>query len=220
MQTATCPSCKGHGRVAVRTQAASGLPQIQEIVDSHDHAHGEQAWNQSVAFPWEMDSGAQQNAIAETEQQLAEREQRKGASRQQVANRAAQMAYQHVMRTGGQDLSGWAGDMGAGGVRPGMQDQPGPGPIDSLPYVDPVYGQGGDQGDKDLKPYGADEADDYTNNPGMNWQPGQPTQMDQAARPNLLGQASLQLDASLLNDPEMARAYRFLQARAAHLSQR
>lgn len=217
MQTANCPTCQGHGRVAVRTQAASGLDQIDQVIDP-SNAPKETPYPEEVAFPWEMNPGQQANSIQEAEQQLAQREQLKGASRKQraayAAKRAAEHAYMHVM--GGQDDSGWAGDMGAGGVQPGMQDTGNPGPIDSLPYTDPVYGQGGDQGNKDLKPYGADEADDVTNNPGMNYSPGQPLQMDQAGRANMIGQPT----ASLMRDPEIAKAYRFIQQRANLINRR
>jgi hypothetical protein len=187
-----CPACGGTHRVAVRAPrtAASGLDQIDQTVDPHDNPKAT-PYPTDVAFPWEQPGDSSQ-AIQETEQQLAEREQRKGASRQQRAEAAARYAatqiYHRVLA--GQDDSGWAGDMGAGGVRPGMQDTGNPG----VPYpgnladADPVYGQGGDNGNQPLKPYGADEANDITNNPGMGYQPGQPAQYDEAGRPNQVGQ--------------------------------
>jgi hypothetical protein len=215
MQTAPCPACQGHGRVAVRTQAASGLDQIDQIADPKDNP-SQTPYPTEVAFEWEMDPNAQNKQIQEAEGQIAQREQLKGASRAQLAERAAhqaaQTAYRRVMA--GQDDSGWLGDMGAGGNTPGVQDIPGGGPVDSLGYSDPVYGQGGDQGQKDLKPYGADEAADETNNPGMNWQPGQPSQYDQGGRPQQVGSPTA---ARYANDPQMQQAQRFLAQRAAWL---
>jgi hypothetical protein len=214
MQTARCPSCKGHGRVAVRTQGASGLTQIQETVDPNNQAHTEKPPDWSVAFPWEMDPNNQANAIAETEQQLKERSKMKGASRQDVAQQAARRAYAMVMQSA-QDDSGWAGDMGAGGNTPGQQDGGNPGVPDNIGVDDPVYGQGGDNPNQPLKPYGEDEADDYTNNPGMNYQPGQPLQYDQGGRVNQAGQATSSLD----QDPEIMRAARYIRQRRAYLQE-
>jgi hypothetical protein len=215
--TAQCPACGGHGRVAVRVQGASGLDQIDQTIDPNGNPKPT-PYPEEQAFPWEMpgDSG---QAIAETEQQLSQREQLRGASRQQravaAAKQAAEQAYLRAMA--GQDDSGWMGDMGAGGNRPGMQDGGNPG----APYPgnlidpDPVYGQGGDNGDQPLKPYGADEANDVTNNPGMGYQPGQPLQYDQAGRPNQVGQPTA---SRADQDPEIQRAYRFIRARREQLS--
>jgi hypothetical protein len=212
-QTANCPTCSGRGRVAVRTQAASGLDQIDQTVDPHDNPKATQ-YPTDVAFPWEMPGDSSQ-AIAETEQQLAQREQLKGASRQQRAEMAAHAAYRQVMA--GQDDSGWLGDMGAGGVAPGEQDGGNPGPPSNLGQPDPVYGYGGDQGDRPMKPYGADEANDATNNPGMGWQPGQPTQYDQAGRGLQVGQPTA--SRRIEDDPQMQQALRYVRARREHLTQ-
>lgn len=206
--TATCPSCGGQGRVAVQVQAASGLPQIQEVVDNNNQAHSEQAPNWDVAFPWEMQPGGNQSVIQEAESQIADREKLKGASRKAYATQV----YRQIMA--GQDDSGWLGDMGAGGVGPGEQDGGNAMPYSNLGQPDPVYGYGGDQGDKQNKPYGAAEANDETNNPGMNWQPGQPSQYDQGARPNVVGQPT----ASLIDqDPELQRALAYARQRRSYL---
>lgn len=217
--TAACPECSGcqacggTHRVAVRVTGASGLDQIDQIVDPHD-APKATPYPTDVAFPWEMPQDSSQ-AISETEQQLAQREQLKGASRRQLAeqaaHQAAQQAYLRVMS--GQDDSGWAGDMGAGGVRPGEQDGGNPGNTfpGNLADADPVYGQGGDNGNQPLRPYGQDEANDYTNNPGINWQPGQPTQMDLGGRPNQVGQPTARRRSD--DDPEIRRALAFVRHR-------
>ncbi|HEY0645647.1 MAG TPA: hypothetical protein VGD39_19685, partial [Nocardioides sp.] len=138
----------------------------------------------------------------------------------QLARAAAQEAAKLVLQAG-QDDSGWAGDMGQGGVGPGQQD--GGNPVSTnLGQPDPVYGYGGDNGNQPLKPYGADEADDYTNNPGMNYQPGQPLQNDLGGRPysteNPAGGAAKQgsLDD---DDPEIQRALTWVRHRRAHNAQ-
>jgi hypothetical protein len=169
----TCPNCHGQGKVAVHVEAASGLPQIDQIVDPHDNP-AQTPYPGEVAFPWTLNPAAQvQQHVQEGEAQIAERNQRSP-----LASGAA--ASRHT--AGGRDNSGWVGDMGAKGVDyPGYQ-------VGQFPqgqaggYVDPVYGQGGDQAPGPQKPYGNEECQDYTNNPGMNWQPGQPTQADQAWR--------------------------------------
>jgi uncharacterized Zn finger protein (UPF0148 family) len=189
---------------ASRRTAASGLDQIQEIKDAQDNQKTTPL-PEEVAFPWEMDAADQGNAIAETEQQLAQRQ--KLVER---ARMAARHAYLHVLA--GQDDSGWLGDMGAAGNTPGEQDGGNPGPPSNLGQPDPVYGQGGDNPNQPLKPYGADEADDYTNNPGQNYSPGQPLQMDQGGR----GQSV----ASLNQDPEIQRALAFIRHRRAYLQSR
>ena len=238
--TATCPTC-GIGAVAVRQQqpmgigeamrrlAVSGLDQIDQVVDPHDNGPKPTPLPQQVAWPLEEDpQGQVQQNVQQAEQQIAEREQRKGAARkarvEELARTAAQNAYNATRNQGmaqldpsgtfdpqrkharlhalavqagnrayalvkkraGQDDSGWAGDMGAGGVGPGQQDGGNPMPPSNLGEPDPVYGYGGDQGDRPLKPYGADEADDETNNPGM-WAPGQPTQYDLGGRQESTG---------------------------------
>lgn len=240
MQTANCPTCGGHGKVAVRAVpqptiedvvrrvAYSGLDQITQTVAPNDTEMRETQLPPEVAWPWTMVPGQVENNIGEAEQQIAEREQRKGASRRQLAEHAAKAAYQLAFRKvmGGQDDSGWAGDMGQAGVTPGQQDGGNP-PGVNLGMPDPVYGQGGDQGNRPLRPYGQDEADDVTNNPGT-WSPGQPTQMDLGGQvqqttvpggggpafpnPPINGKQS-----SIEDDPEIARALAFVRQRRAHL---
>lgn len=169
----TCPNCHGQGKVAVRVEAASGLPQIDQIVDSHDNP-AQTPYPGEVAFPWTLNPAQQvQEHVQEGEQQIAERN-----SRSPLASGAQSVRRQ----AGGRDNSGWIGDMGARGTDyPGEQ-------IGQYPqgqaggYQDPVYGQGGDQAPGPQRPYGHAEEADYTNNPGQNWQPGQPTQMDNAWR--------------------------------------
>jgi hypothetical protein len=169
----TCPNCHGQGKVAVRKESASGLPQIDQIVGP-DNAPSTTPYPDEVAFPWGLNPAAQvQQHVQEGEQQIAERNQRSPmAGGAQAVRRQA----------GGRDNSGWIGDMGAKGTDyPGEQ-------IGQYPqgqaggYQDPVYGQGGDQAPGPQRPYGHAEESDYTNNPGQNWQPGQPTQMDNAWR--------------------------------------
>lgn len=169
----TCPNCHGQGKVAVRVEAASGLPQIDQIVDPHD-APSQTPYPAEVAFPWGLNPAAQvQQHVQEGEQQINERNQRSPlASGAQSVRRQA----------GGRDNSGWAGDMGARGTDY-VGEQIGQYPQGQAGgYQDPVYGQGGDQAPGQMRPYGNAEEADYTNNPGQNWQPGQPTQMDNAWR--------------------------------------
>lgn len=280
MQTAPCPTC-GTGRVAVRQApqpsisdlvrtANSGLPQIDQIVDPSDTQAAATPLPQEVAFPWTIAPGQVENTIGEAEQQIAEREQRKGASRSNLANQAANQAYrmayqavvrqemsrlgevhfdpqrrhailhQHAARLGqqagheaarivmqaGQDDSGWMGDMGQGGVGPGQQDGGNP-PSTNLGEPDPVYGYGGDNPNQPLKPYGADEAEDYTNNPGQNWQPGQPLQYDMGGRMTSTetpagGGAVPKISSAdrEANDPELQKALAFVRNRRQFLAQR
>lgn len=220
-----CPTC-GQGRVAARVApqpsitdivagrhvAYSGLPQVDQVANADD-SPGATPLPPEVAFPWVMEPGQQNQAIAETEQQIAEREQRKGASKRQLAEYAAKVAFQRVMA--GQDDSGWLGDMGQGGVAPGEQDG-GNQPSSNLGAPDPVYGQGGDNGNQPLKPYGADEANDYTNNPGQMWQHGQPAQMDLAGRGEST-QATASRSAN--DDPEIQKALAFVRQRRAAIEQ-
>jgi hypothetical protein len=219
MQHAQCPTCGGHGRVAVRTVTAfSGLDQVQQVVDPSDTQVKPVPLNPNVAWPLTYDPNAIPAAIQQTEQQLAERETRKGASRRKEA---AEAAYRRVMA--GQDDSGWAGDMGAGGVAPGQQDGGNP-PSSNLGQPDPVYGYGGDQGDKALKPYAADEANDETNNPAQ-WAPGQPTQMDLGGRVMDTGAPTGYQQGPNAGaggkmgsrDPEIAKAQQFIAQRQAFL---
>lgn len=230
MQHANCPTCGGHGKVAVRVAplpsvidivagrhtAYSNLPQVDQIADGADNP-APTPLPTEVAWPWEMQPGAVQQTIQTAEQQIAEREQRKGASRQQLAQQVARQAYAQVMQmTGGQDDSGWLGDMGATPPGPGQQDGGNP-PSSNLGAPDPVYGYGGDQGDRPMKPFGADEADDYTNNPGQMWQPGQPAQADVAGR-GMSTQGSV--DQQIAQDAEIQKALAFVRQRRAHLTKK
>lgn len=235
MQHAQCPTCGGHGRVAVRVapqptiaslvtgkrhKAVSGLDQLDQIVDPHDNGPAPTPLPQEVAFPWTIAPGQQEQTIQENAQQLAER--------QKMAKRAAELAYKQVL--GGYDASGWMGDMGASGVGPGQQDGGNPGGVTNLGVPSEVYGWGGDNGNQPLKPYGQDEADDYTNNPGMNWQPGMPTQMDMSGQAGTTqgpaggGGAPFpnppmndKKSSKIEQDPELVKALAFVRRRRAFL---
>jgi hypothetical protein len=241
MQHAQCPTCGGHGRVAVRVapqptiedivrMGVSGLDQVDQIVDPHDNgpdtnpAPGQtETYPTDVAFPWTMNPSNVQQSINTAEQQIAERETRKGASRQEVAQRVAREAYRRVMA--GTDDSGWIGDMGAGGYSPGEQDwnQGAEGGANNLGYPDAVY-PGGDNPSRPLKPYGADEADDETNNPSS-WSPGQPTQMDMAGRGQATNgapapgfpNAPMSHGASVDQDPKLQQLLAMARQRRAYL---
>jgi Zn ribbon nucleic-acid-binding protein len=151
--------------------------------------------------------------------------QRRHASVHQHATKLAQAAAVEASRLvmrAGQDDSGWMGDMGQGGVGPGQQDGGNP-PSTNLGQPDPVYGFGGDQPNRPLKPYGADEADDVTNNPGQNWQPGQPLQYDLGGRPmsteTPAGGGMQPKQSAADSDPEIQRALTFVRQRRAFLDQ-
>lgn len=235
MQYASCPTCGGHGKVAARVvpqpsivdivagrhTAASGLPQIEQIVDSHDMP-SQTPLPEEVAWPLIGDGQAQvQNTINEAERQIAERETRKGASRKQYAEAVAREAYRRVMA--GQDNSGWMGDMGQTPPGPGQQDG-GNAPGTNLGQPDDAYGYGGDNGNQPLKPFGADEANDYTNDPGMDWQPGQPTQYDMSGQagstqaPNTTQAGPSYKQSSVQDDPEIRRAQEFIARRSRLLA--
>jgi hypothetical protein len=139
----------------------------------------------------------------------------------QLGRQASYEAARIIMQ-GGQDDSGWLGDMGQGGVAPGQQDG-GNAPSSNLGEPDPVYGYGGDNGNQPLKPYGADEANDYTNNQGQNWQPGQPLQDDLGGRGYSTetppgGGAVPKQSSRADSDPEIQRALQFVRNRMAFLS--
>lgn len=190
-------------RSASRHEAVSGLDQVQQTVDPHDNGLAPTPLNPEVAFPitWEIGGANVDRTIAETRQQLAERDSRRGASR--LAQIAARKAYAEAMKQAGfQDDSGWAGDMGAGGY----QEVPPGAPGHNLGMPDPVYGEGGDNGNQPLKPYGASEADDYTNNPGMDFQPGDDTHAD-------VGGRQMATAARHADDPEIQRALKFIAVR-------
>lgn len=197
---------------ASRKTAASTLPQVQQTIDANTNAPSATPLPEEVAFPWELQTGEQANNIAEAEGQIAERNKLIGASLHVQAQQAARAAYRMVMA--GQDDSGWLGDMGAGGVAPGEQDGGNPGPPSNLGQPDPVYGQGGDNGNQPLKPYGADEADDYTNAPGMGYQPGQPLQADEGGRTQATATRSVD------GDPQIQQALAYVRQRRAYLQSR
>jgi hypothetical protein len=184
MDYAACPNCAGQGRVAVRHQAYSGLPQVDQIVNA-DESPGETQLPEQVAFPltgWGAtpQQGQQnvQNAINQAEQQIATRPQgvpmggpggAVTSSRGRVAN--------------GPDASGWLGDMGAKGLDyPGNSAPVGYDGSSQLGQPDPVYGYGGDQGNRPLQPYGEMEANDVTNNPQEPYDPTVPHDAGQAYR--------------------------------------
>lgn len=191
---AQCPTCGGHGRVAVRAagykEAASGLPQIDQVADPKDNPSAT-PYPADVAFPWVLNPQAQiPAAINQAEQQIAERQKRAGSV------------------TAAGDYSGWAGDKGARGTDyPGEQNGQYPAPSTSEGYTDPVYGNGGDKGNQPLLPYGHEEADDYTNKPAQ-WAPGQPSQDDNGWR------------ETVQSDQGLANAISYVQQRyQAHLRQ-
>ena len=207
----TCPSCHGQGKVAVRKEAASNLPQIDQIVDPHDNP-APTPYPAEVAFPWTLNPAQQvPQTVQEGEAQVAERN-----ARSPLLSGA--QSSQHT--AGGRDNSGWIGDMGAKGVDyPGWQ-------VGQYPegqaggWVNPVYQNGGDQPQGPQRPYGHAEEADYTNDPGMNWQPGQPTQYDNAWRSvtNVPGGGSQQagpggsVEASLMQDPNYRAALEYVEA--------
>lgn len=187
MEHAQCPTCSGHGRVAVRTatkkEAYSGLPEIDQIVNPNE-TPGTTPYPAEVAFPWIMNPAAQvPSTVSQAEQQISERNQKSPLASGTASRRQA----------GGRDNSGWAGDMGARGVDyPGEQIGQFPAPGSNLEGGDPVYQFGGDNTNAPKKPYGAAEESDYTNNPDQNWQPGTPSQDDQGWRETVQADPGLQ----------------------------
>jgi hypothetical protein len=243
-QIAPCPACKGRGKVAVRHEGVSGLPQLVQTVKNDDSGPEETEFPEAVAFPlvgW--DPNNVNNAISETEQQLSQRDKLKGASRQAALTRLAALRGVQAMQRqqaqaarkrnpwaflAGQDDSGWIGDMGATPPGPGEQDGGNPPGPNNIQTPDPVYGYGGDNGDQPNEQVGAAERNDRTNQP-PNWQIGQPTQMDQAtvnpagnlgpdgspAFPNAPKNKSASREQFLDADPELAKARRFMAQRVA-----
>jgi len=200
-------------RSASRQQhvAYSGLDQVQQTVDPSDTHLQPTPLPEEVAFPlvaWDLGGDPVQQTIQQTEQQIGERDQRKGASKRATA--VARRAYEAAMKEAGYDASGWMGDMGAGGYVPNSPP-PGEGGH-NLGVPDPVYGNGGDQGDRPGTGIGASELDDETNIPSQ-WSEGQPTQAD-------VGQSSvsptLRTDAAL-HDPQIKAAEKFIEQRKAWL---
>ena len=175
---AQCPTCGGHGKVAVRKQAYSGLPQIDQIVNA-DESDGKTEYPTEVAFPltgWgQSPQQGQQNvqkAIDDTEKLISERN-----------SRSPMMTTGQVHQANGRDNSGWLGDDGAKGTDyPGYSEPTGYDGSSNLGMPDPVYGYGGDNSNQPLKPYGAMEANDVTNNPPQPYDPGAPHNNDQAYR--------------------------------------
>lgn len=111
MAHAQCPTCGGHGRVAVRVapqptiadivrMGVSGLDQVDQLIDPHDNgpdttpAPGQsETYPTDVAFPWTMSPNNVQQSINTAEQQIAERDQRKGASLEHTARKEGNDAY-------------------------------------------------------------------------------------------------------------------------------
>lgn len=196
---AQCPTCGGQGKVAVRVltpkEAYSGLPQIDEIMNNSDTAPEQTPYPAEVAFPVTWDAGTVPTAINQTEQQIAERNQRSplatGAARAQDGGQAVAAYRRSIERqamdgmspggvNSGRDNSGWMGDMGARGTDYPGYSSPNYGGPSNLGQPDPVYGEGGDNGNQPMLPYGHAEADDLTNNP-QQWAYGQPAQADVGA---------------------------------------
>lgn len=194
--------------------AYSGLDQVQQTVDPSDTHLQPTPLPEEVAFPlvaWDLGGDPVQQAISQTEQQIGERDQRKGAAKR--AQAAARQAYQAAMKQAGYDASGWMGDMGAQGP---MDTPPGAGGH-NLGSPDPVYGYGGDQGDRPGTGIGANELNDETNIPSQ-WSEGQPTQADtgqSTVSPTLNAQASRRDE--LDNDEQIRMANRFIAQRKAFL---
>jgi hypothetical protein len=202
----------GNQRSASRHEAYSGLDQVQQTVDPSDTQQRPTQLPQDVAFPWVLSPNNVTQSISQAEQQIAERDQRRGAARRAtvVAQEAARQAYAAAMKQAGYDDSGWAGDMGAGGYQPGVPPQGAGG--SNLGQAPPPYGTGGDNGNQPLKPYGADEANDYTNNPGDNLQPGADLHADVGGRVMTTGSRHG-------SDPEIRLALKFIATREAWLDQ-
>jgi hypothetical protein len=198
----------GNQRSASRHEAYSGLDQVQQTVDPSDTQQRPTQLPQDVAFPWVLSPNNVGQSIQQAEQQIAERDQRKGAARQ--AALAARQAYVAAMKQAGYDDSGWAGDMGAGGYQPGVPPQGAGG--SNLGQAPPPYGTGGDNGNQPLKPFGADEANDYTNDPGDNLQPGADLHADVGGRVMTTG-------SRYAADPEISLALKFIATREAWLDQ-
>jgi hypothetical protein len=177
-----CPTCGGHGKVATRAHdpktAYSGLPQIDQIVNADD-SPGESPFPEQVAFPVVWNPNTVPGTINQAEQQIAQRNQQSPIASGGTGRPSSATSSRH--EANGRDNSGWIGDMGAKGTDYPGYSTPNYGGPGNLGQPDPVYGEGGDNGNQPLKPYGAQEANDYTNNPGQNWQPGQPTADDQAS---------------------------------------
>lgn len=180
---ALCPTCSGQGRVAVRQltprEAYSGLPQIDEIMNNSDTAPEQTPYPAEVAFPVTWNPNTVPSAINQTEQQISERNAKSPLASSAVQHRAMEGMYPGGQNSG-RDNSGWIGDMGAKGTDYPGYSTPNYGGPSNLGQPDPVYGEGGDNGNQPLLPYGHQEAADITNNP-QQWSVGQPTQGDVGA---------------------------------------
>lgn len=198
-------------RTASRQHVAySGLDQIQQTEDPSDTQYRPTPLNQEVAFPITWDNGGSgiEQTIQQAEQQIAERDTRRGASLAR-AQAAARQAFVASMKAAGYDASGWIGDMGAGGYQPGMPPQGAPG--HNLGEPDPVYGYGGDQGDRPGNPVGAAERNDDTNDPsGLG--PGDDYHGDVGGRGMVTG-------SRYDSDPEIRKAQEFIARRRQFLAQ-
>lgn len=179
---AQCPTCGGQGKVAVRKLAYSGLPQVDQIVNA-DETPGATPLPPDVAFPltgWAP--GNVEQKIQETEQQIANRPQGVGGAPGAPVGPGGSVAAS-LHTANGRDNSGWIGDMGARGIDyPGNSAPVGYDGSNQLGQPDPVYGYGGDQGNRPLRPYGHEEEPDITNNPGQPYTPGMPHNNDQGYR--------------------------------------
>jgi hypothetical protein len=226
--TASCPTCGGHGVVPTRKMAYSGLPQIDQIVNADDTpdansvAPGQtEHYPDQVAWPltgWgatpEQGPANIQNAIQQAEGQISDRNARSPLVTGTTAQRR---------QAGGRDNSGWIGDMGGRGTDYEGESSPvGYNGTSQLGQPDPVYGFGGEQGDRPLKPVGEMEVNDDTNVPpqvpfpGGEYDAGQayrsvtPSMSTQGARDPFLGQI----------EDEMRRLQQVAAARVAQLQQR
>lgn len=217
---ASCPTCAGHGKVAVRERelpsiddiskiGVSGLDQIDQTVDPHDNGPKPTDYPADVAFPWVLNPQAQVPlAINQAEEQIGQR----NSLSPLVQDRSKQgptpprQSVQSTRRqAGGRDNSGWMGDNGARGVDyPGEQVGQYPQPSTADGYVDPAHGQGGDvDANRPVKPYGAQEANDETNNPSQ-WSIGQPTQADQGWREVMESDQALQAASAYIEQRRQA----------------
>lgn len=213
---AQCPTCGGLGRVAVRKQAYSGLPQVDQIVNA-DESSGEGQLPPDVAFPmvgW--DPTNVQRAISETEKIMPSHAQ---PSKTRVA------ATEHQAQ--GRDNSGWLGDDGAKGVDyPGYSAPTGYDGSSNLGQPDPVYGFGGDQPPGPHLPFGNQEYEDFTNRPGQPYDPSVPHNNDQGFREvsqgestGGMGQATGSLDPFVAAaQEEIARQQHLIETRTKMLS--
>lgn len=201
MDHAACPTCSGTGHVAVRRQAYSGLPQIDQIVDADETPSTQPAPGQSenypgqVAFPVDPNwgtGGNVQNAIQQTEQQVNDRNSRSPLLSGSTSSRR---------QANGRDNSGWIGDMGSKGVDYPGYSTPAYDGSSSTGYADPVYQNGGDNTNQPLKPYGEMEANDDTNNPPEPFQYGVPHNNDQSFR-----QVTPAMSTAGSRDPFIAQA--------------